>query len=62
MKDFEQKKKNPLVEVSDDALAQVSGGSDNNAEIIQDVTGIGNVVPSKDTPEMIMPVGAITEA
>lgn len=62
MSDFQLEKETSLDEVFDDALAQVSGGSDNYAEIIQDVTGIGNVVPSKDTPEMIMPVGAITEA
>lgn len=62
MENFKQKKKNPPMEVTDDVLEQVSGGTDNYAEIIPEWTVTGNVVAPDDDPETMIPVGAITEA
>lgn len=62
MDNFKQEKKNHPVEITDDVLEQVSGGTDNYAEIIPDWTVTGNVEAPDDASETMMPVGAITEA
>lgn len=62
MNNFKSEKKYPSMELTDDTLEQVSGGTDNYAEIIPNWAVIGNAAVSDDTLEEMMPVGAITEA
>ena len=57
---FKTEKRGLPMEVTDDMLELISGGSDNYAEIIPDQTG--NIAASEAASDTMMPVGAITEA
>lgn len=60
MKNSKPKKKYTTVEVADDALERIIGGTDDYAEVISNRTDTDNVPVAGDEPTM--PVGAITEA
>jgi len=59
--DNKEYKEPVAVELEEEALKDVSGGTRNYGVIIPDLTSTGNVAASEDSLETMRPVGAIVE-